>query len=274
MEDESRVFGQDAESSEDNKNENIKNIKISVSDHSDKEDITKTDADKAIEDFLSYVDGLVENEPEPSEEEVRSGIDKILAKVYPEKSRKKKVTVKKVLFLVALLSVLSVVSIYVMGDYHDISIENGFVTFAKDAIQITFFGESEEEYISVDTLLADLESHGYKDLMFPEAFLFDDGCKVSLPEYSTEKDMEQVSFYVYSNEDEFYFSVYRIAENYVANFPALDNAQTVISDGVYIHIFEHNSDHTTIEFIDSEFRYYISSSISYLKMVSIAETIE
>ncbi len=274
LEDESRVFGQDAESSEDNKNENIKNTKISVSDHSDKEDITKTNADKAIEDFLSYVDGLIENEPEPSEEEVRSGIDKILAKAYPEKNKKKKVTVKKVLLLVALLAILSGLSAYVAANYRNISTENGFLTRDNGTIQITFFGEDEEEYISVDTLLADLAEHGYEDIMFPEAFLFDDKCKVSVPRYSISDEIEQASFDVYKNDIRYTFCINNDSGKRTVNFHNLDNAKTIVINDTYLYVFDYGSEDSSINFVNEEYRYYITASIPYTEMVTIAETIK
>lgn len=285
LEDESRVFGHGTENREtdivNNKNKN----KTADSDHSDKEDMTKADIDEATGDFLDYVDELIQNEPEPSEEEVRSGIDKILAKAYPEEKeeapvisvengKKKKATVKKVLLLVAVIAVLAVVSICAMGDYHNISTENGFVTYAKNAIQITFFGESEEEYITVDTLLNDLKTHGYEDIMFPEAFLFDTECRISVPNYSAVDEIEQVDFYVYHNGNEYSFCINKKDYTQISNFPDLDNAQTVVVDGMNIYIFDCGRDSSAIEFFNGKYHYYISSYIPYTEMVSFAETIK
>lgn len=255
--------------------------------HNDKE-TEEIDIDKEIEEFLACVDEYIEDVPSLSQEEIRERTDKILAEVYPEEAvetpvvpisegKKKNRSAKRVLLIaaaIAMLTVLSIGGILVFGDNNELETENSAATYDGGSVRITFFGEDGEEYITVDTLLKDLEAHGYKDIMFPEAFLFDDTCKVSLPEYTKESVLEQVSFYVYQGENEFFFCIDKAGENKQANLPDLENAKTVDVNDKKIYIFEYDNNHSTIYFFDEAHEYYLNSTSLYSIMVEIAETIK
>ena len=227
-----------------------------------------------------FIDSLIQDIPDPSAEEVNSGIEKILERTHPtekhSKTNKKKKVAFKVLFIAALLSMISFSCLYVVGSSHNISIENGFVSFAKDTIQVVFFGKGEEEYITVDTLLADLEAHGYEDILFPQEFVNNyDVYKVSVPNYK-KGNIGQVSFNVYGDVSDYTFGVYEYTDtSQSTNYKNLINAKTLVLNDVYIYVFEFDNGDCSIEFIYDGYRYYIhTKNVSYSDLVNIAETLK
>ena len=176
----------------------------------------------------------------------------------------------------SLLSILSFSGLYVVGSSHNISIENGFVTFAKDTIQVVFFGEGEEEYISVDTLLADLEAHGYEDILFPQEFVDKaDEYKVSVPEYSNDV-LNQVLFEVYHNDSTFCFAIHEYNQNErYFNYDKINNAQSIKTKNTHIYLFEYDLGNLAIEFTCGKYHFYIHSLDStYSDMERLAKTIK
>lgn len=273
MEDESRVFGSDAKNSDTFDTEE-------TFDFFRKEE-TKQNIKKSATDLTDFIDSLIEDVQSPSEEDVNAGIEKILAKTHPvetpiepKKSKKFKKVTSKVLFLVAVLSLFSVFCIYVAGSNNNISIENGFVTFAKDTIKIVFFGEEPEEYITVDVLLTDLASHGYADILFPQEFVTkSDEYKVSVPEYSDDNSGKQIAFDIHNDSSAYSFNIICLKSQQTLNYTNLNNAQTFNVNGVYIYVFE-NKDKTTIEFTNNGYHYYIVSDVPFNDISSLVETIK
>lgn len=273
MEDESRVFGFNTNDSDNHETEEF-------FDFFRKEE-TKKDIEKSANDFTDFIDSLIEDVQSPSAEEVNAGIEKILAKTHPtetpiepKKSKKFKKVTSKVLFLVAMLSLFSVFCIYVAGSSNNISIENGFVTFAKDTIKIVFFGEEPEKYITVDVLLTDLASHGYEDILFPQEFVTkSDEYKVSVPEYSNDDSGKQVSFIIFSDNVSYSFNIIYSASQTILDYTHLKNAQTICVDNIYIYVFENNNN-LSIEFTNNSYHYYIASDRSLNDMYSLAKTIK
>lgn len=277
MEDENQVFGKNAEAVVDN--ENLKSEDL-IFYHQNKEE-AKNNIDNSSKELTDFVDSLIKDVPGLSEEEINSGVKKILEKAYPAetnvKPMKKKKVKLKVLFIAALLSVLSFSCLYVVGSSHNISIENGFVTFAKDTMRIVFFGESEEEFISVDTLLIDLEAHGYEDILFPEEFTNNnDLYKVSIPVYSNDMMFgEQVTFDVYSETKSysFFISEYNFNNN-MCDYASVANASTIKTNNFCIKIIDFKSGSSAIEYFCKEHRCYINAQIPYSEMVKLAETLK
>ncbi len=273
MEDESRVFGSDAKNSDTFDTEE-------TFDFFRKEE-TKQNIEKSAIDLTDFIDSLIEDVQSPSAEEVNAGIEKILAKTHPtetpiepKKSKKFKKVTSKVLFLVAVLSLFSVFCIYVVGSSNNISIENGFVTFAKDTIKIVFFGEDTEDYISVDVLLTDLESHGYADIMFPQEFVTkSDEYKVRAPEYSNDDSGKQVSFNIYNDTSSYSFNIIYSKKQKIFDYTSLKNAQTFEINDIYIYVFEHNGC-STIEFMHNNYYYSVNTDILFDDIVNVVKTIE
>lgn len=234
---------------------------------------------KELTDFFGEVSKDV---PELSETEVDAGVKKLLETAFPDeaqpepsKANKNKKITFRVLFLVALLTVFSFSCLYVVGNNRNISIDNGVISFAKDTIKVIFFGENEEKYMSVNMLLSDLESHGYKDIMFPEEFINRaDEYKASVPKYICNDDLlsDQVSFNVYS-ENDFYDLTIDKNDRKEANYLGVVNASTLKIENVYVNIFEFESGYSSIEYVSNGYNYYINSKIPYFEMIELAKTL-
>ena len=181
LEEESSVFGFDA--GNEDKFDSEKNAIFIIE---NKEEI-QNKIDISSKDLTDFFDSVTDDLPEPSEEEIDSGIAKILERTHPETvksepsrtSKSKKVTFR-VLFIAALLSALSFTCLFAVGSRHNISIENGFAAFAKDTVKVVFFDEAEEEYIDIKTLLEDLKSNGFENVIIPKALY---NYKAGLPQY-------------------------------------------------------------------------------------------
>lgn len=272
MEEENQVFGNDAETISDFDSEE----KFSIY-HKDKEDIEKNirNSAKELEDLF---DSVIQDVPEPSEEEVRRGIEKILERAYPkEKTNKSKKVTLKVLFIAALLSIaLFSGLIVVVGNSHNISIENGFVTFAKDTVKVVFFGEDEEERIDVKTLLEDLSAHGYENVLIPQKL---EEYKSSLPEYfegtGNTGSNYCVTFELYNSTSSYTFRIDKDESSGEIGryFEDLSNAETITVDDMRIYIFKFENDYSFIRFENGIYEYVIYSDISMSEMISTAQTI-
>ena len=277
MEEENQVFGNNAEAVD--KNQNLESEDFYFYNKNKEE--AKKNIDNSIADLSDFIDSLIQDIPDPSEEEVNAGIEKILARTHPEEisdktckgNGRKKVTIK-VLFIAALLSILAFSGLYVVGSNHNISIENGFVTFAKDTIKIVFFGEEKEECITIDALLTDLELHGYGDILFPQEFVTkSDEYKVSLPEY-LEDVVNQVFFTVYNEESSYSFAINRFQSPEARDFLELENAMTIFYNNIYFYIFEHKSNDISAVFFKDEYWYSIKATSSYSKIEQIIKTVK
>ena len=271
MEEENQVFGVNAENTDDFDSEE----KFSIY-HKDKEDIEKNiqASAKELEDFF---DSVIKDEPDPTQEEVKEGVRKILERAYPEKKTgKSKKVVLKVLFAAAILSALAFSCLFAIGNSHDISIENGFITFAKDTVKVVFFGEDEETLIDVKTLIEDLNSHGYENVLIPQKF---EEYMSSLPEYymgtSEMGSNDSVLFDLYNDSVVYSFKIEKITSNEVSDryFLELDNAETLFVNGICIYAFEFENQKSYIRFVYDEFKYVIQSDVSLINMLDIANTI-
>ena len=277
MEEENRVFGKPAGTTD--KFDSEDNLDFY---HTDKEFVEKN-IDNSIKELTELFDSSSHDVPDLSEDEINRGIEKILeithpseTKSEPTKNNKSKKVTLRVLFIAALLSVLSVSCLFAVGSSHNISIENGFATFAKDTIKIVFFGEEKEEFITVDALLTDLELHGYGDILFPQEFVYNsDEYKVSVPQYNEGELIKQLSVDICNDSTIYYVSVQQTEETQLAyDYVDLNNAETINLNGCYIYVFEFDSGSTSIEFIYDGYYYYISGYTSYSDMVSLAKTIK
>ena len=124
LEEENQVFGKDAEAVDSNINLESEDFNFY---HQNKEE-AKKNIDSSSKDLTDFIDSLIQDTPAPSDEEVNAGIEKILKITHPEeqtktvKTNKKKKVTFKVLFIAALLSILSVSCLFVVGS-------NGFTGF-------------------------------------------------------------------------------------------------------------------------------------------------
>lgn len=275
LDDKNRVFGVSAEDSDDLDLNNDFDFY-----HKNKEE-AKKNIDKAAKDFSDFMDSFSQDVEGLSEDDINRGIEKILERTHPGEKQPESVKTAenkrvklKVLFLVALLAIVSFSCFCAVGDSHNISIENGFVSFAKETVQVVFFGE-DEEYISVDSLLSNLKEHGYEDILFPEEFVtHSDEYKVSVPEY-LEGDIKQVSFDVYNDNISWCVGISEDTAD-VQEFRCFDiyNAKTIFVNDIYFYIFLFDNNDLTIEFMKDNYKYVINSSIAYSDMVSIIESIK
>ena len=179
------------------------------------------------------------------------------------------------LFIAALLSILAFSGLYVVGSNHNISIENGFVTFAKDTIKIVFFGEEKEECITIDALLTDLELHGYGDILFPLEFVTkSDEYKVSLPEYS-DSEFKQIGFSIYNEVVSYNFIVHKYNQNQkTRDFDNITIAESIEINDTVVYLFEFDTGTSAFEFTYGKVHYFVYSSTPYSDIVKIAKTLK
>lgn len=272
MDNKNMPFGTDAESTE--------NFKEDFSFSNKNKEASKAAIDKSAKEFVDYMTSLSADVPELTEEEINRGVEKILDRAFPveksaspsKKAKAKKITLK-VLFIAALLSALLFSCIYVVGNSKNVSVENGFVTFAKDTIQIVFFGEDEEEYISVDSLLLSLEEHGYDDIMFPEEVIINsDKYKVSIPLYNSNL-VEDVSFDVFCEGKKHSFLIYKYETQRDSEFKHVEDAETIKINDIDMYLIEFE-DNITLEFVNDIYQYYVVANYSYEDMLDFAETMK
>lgn len=278
LEEENQVLGKDAEAVDNNINLESEDFYF----YNQNKEEAKKNIDSSSKDLTDFIDSLIQDVPAPSDEEVNTGIEKILKITHPEeqtktvKTNKKKKVTFRVLFIAALLSILSVSCLFVVGSNHDISIENGFVSFAKDTIQIVFFGEDKEEYITVDTLLTDLDAHGYGDILFPQEFVTNyDEYTVSVPNYSNIDLFNQVSFNIISETDTYGFLIHKYYKNsQTFDYQNMDIARTEIINDINMYLFEFDDGDYAAEFVFDEYSYCIQARTNYSDMVEILKTIK
>ena len=276
LEEENQVLGKDAEAIDNNINLESEDFYF----YNQNKEEAKKNIDSSSKDLTDFIDSLIQDIPAPSEEEINAGIEKILKTTHPEeqtktvKTNKKKKVTFRALFIAALLSILSVSCLFVVGSNHDISIENGFVTFAKDTIKIVFFGEDKEEYITVDALLNDLEAHGYKDILFPQEFVNNyDVYKASVPEYSVDLT-KQVTFDIYNDTVRYLFSIHSYnSSQHIFDYVGMENIETETINGIKMYLFDFGDNDSAIEFVYKNWRYRIQSQIPYYKLLKLIETI-
>ncbi len=276
MEEENWFFGENTEKqkyleSEDNFDFN----------HTDKELLNKN-IDDAVKELTDWLDSEPQSEIQLSDDEINDAIKRLLEKTHPaqapsspEKTGRIKKVSLRVLFVAAILLVLSVTCLFAVGNSHNISIENGFLTFAKDTVKIVFFGEEKEEFITVDMLMDDLKAHGYDDILMPQDFVDSSAnYSVSVPEYMKDELRDQVAFDIYDSENKYEFNISK--GNFMdsaGSYVKLQNAVTVVRDDVYIYAFEFNGE-SVIEFVGDGYSYYVISTVPLPNMVKIAESIK
>ena len=277
LEEENQVFGKNAEAVDDNENLESEGFIF----YSQNKEEAKKDIDSSVTDLSDFIDSLIHDVPVPSEEEVNAGIERILTSTHPEeeqpktvKNKKKKVTFK-VLFVAALLSALLFCGIFAVGSSHDVSIENGFVTFTKDTIKIMFFGEEKEQYITVDALLTDLVIHGFGDILFPEEFVTkSDEYKVSVPEEENGTLFNHYSVKIYNDEVIYTYTINTENDQQLYNAKDAENAYTMSYNSVEISVFEFENGNCSIHLFDNGYHCEITSDASFNDMISLANTLK
>lgn len=278
MEEENQVSGKNAEAIDNNKNLESEDFKF----YNQNKEEAKINIDSSSKELECFIDSLIQDIPAPTDEEVDSGIKKILEITHPEESknkvskssRSKKVTFR-VLFIAALLSIISFSCLCVVGSSHNISIENGFVTFAKDTIKIVFFGEEKDEYITIDALLTDLELHGYDNLLFPQEFVTkSDEYKASVPKHS-DSMLKQVTFNICDENTVYYFTMHDYDQNQKSrDFDNIKTADSIEINGTYVYLFEFDTGESAIEFTCESIHVYIHSLAPYSDIVEISKTLK
>ena len=271
MEEENQVFGVEAENKDDFNSEEKFNIY-----HKDKEDAEKN-IQASAKELNDFFDLVIKDEPDPTAEEVNEGIRKILERAYPEKkTNKSKKVALKVLFIAALLSALSFSCLFAIGNSHNISIENGFVTFAKDTVKVVFFNEGEEKRIDVKTLLEDLSNHGYENVLLPQSLYH---CKSSVPEYCMGTgemgSNDSVMFDLYNDSVVYSFKIEKNTSNEVSAgyFLELDNAETLLIDDIHLYVFEQENTLSYIRFVNDGYDYLVQAKVTLSEMINTAKTI-
>ncbi len=278
MEEENQVLGRDAEAIENDINLESEDFCF----YNQNKEEAKKNLDNSAKEWTDYVDSLIKDVPDLSEEKINAGIEKILARAYPdevqprtEKTDKKKRVTLRVLFVAAVVSLVSICGLFAVGNSKNISIENGFMAFAKETVQVVFFGDEKEEFISVDALLTNLEEHGYEDILFPEVFVNEsDDYKVSVPVY-LEDELRQVAFDIYSGETIYKFGIHSYDQSQQTfDYMAMDNVYNIMVENTDIYVFNFYNDDSSAEFVSGDYRYSISADIPYFEIISIIETIK
>ncbi len=276
LEEENQFFGKNAEDTDNLKSEDFYFYRQN-------KEKAKKNIDNSAKEINDFIDCLIKDVPDPSQEEIDRGIEKILQKAYPEKteikpikSKKNRKAAFKVLFVAAVLSVVCFSSLFAVGNTHNISIENGFVSFAKQTVQVVFFGGDEEEYISVDSLLKDLEKHGYNDILFPEIFITkSDNYKASVPEYYSDEVGKQLTFDMHSENEIFKFFIYSynpLQQSF--DYIDVENIKTIAVDDITVYILECDDEASAVEFTNNKYRYYIRAEVPYSDIISIISTMK
>lgn len=275
LEADNQVFGKNAGAVDSNINLESEDFNFY---HQNKEKAVN-DINCSAKELTDFIDIITNDIPEPSQEEIDAGIKSILQKTHPDeyenkavKSKKSKKVTFKVLFLAAVLSVVCFTSLFAVGNSHNISIDNGFISFAKETVQVVFFGEDEKDFISVDTLLKDLEKHGYGDILFPEIFITNsDEYKVSLPRYR-DNEFRQVAFDIHCKDKTIKFIVHNYnSQQQSFGHINVDNMKTLTVNDVSVYITEYDQV-CVAEFVCDEYRYFIEAGIPYSELVSIVNT--
>jgi len=275
LEDENKVFGPSTENNDDLQDE----IWFSKSNIETK----KAKLDKSAKDFTEFMTEYISDVEDIPQEDVDRGVAEILKKAFPAdtqaetKATKKtsKITLK-VLFIAALLSAIVFSTICVVGKSNNISIENGFVTFAKDAVKIVFFDKDNEAFIDVKTLAEDLAFHGYEDILLPQKLC---NYKVSVPEYYYDSDVTEtndfVVFELSNNTSSYVFKIEKsISDELISNyFSELDDAENIVVDGIDIYVFEYEGGTSSVYFVDNNYTYFIQSDVTMSEMINVAQTI-
>ena len=270
------VFGHGA----DNTNKNDFEEKFSIYHNKDE---AKKKVDISSDDLTSFIDSLVKDVPELSDEEVNSGVEKILARAYPAEEtvkpsnngKVKRITLRA-LFVAALLIIVSLSCLCVMGTSHNISVKNGFVTFAKDTVKVVFFGDEKEELIDVKSLLEDLESHGFENVLLPQK-LYD--YKSSVPVYSKGVDSTDekstVVFSLYNEDCSYSLRLSKMDSNeFVSDyFEKFSDAKNLLVNDLNIRAFQYENDVSAINYVDENYSYFVQSDISLSEMINTAQTI-
>ncbi|MEE1322029.1 MAG: hypothetical protein UHM85_10950 [Acutalibacteraceae bacterium] len=271
-----QVFGKNAEAAENDINLESEDFNF----YRQNKEKAKKDIDNSAKELTDFIDGLIADIPEPSQEEIDAGIEKLIKKTHaegaenkPVKSKRSKKVMLKVLFLAAVLSAVCFTSLFAVGNSRNVSIDNGFISFAKETVQVVFFGEDEKEFISVDTLLKDLEKHGYKDILFPEIFITNsDEYKVSLPEY-LEGTLRQVVFDIHCGSVVYKYGIYSYnPQQQSFGYIDIENMKMVTVDDISVSVTEYEKV-CVAEFVSGDYRYFIESDIPYSELVSIINTI-
>ena len=251
--------------------------------HKNKEE-SEYNIDNSAKDLTDFFELVSKDVPDLSEEEIYKGIEKILEKAYPEEARvepiktvKKRKVSLKVLFLAAVLSIIvAVCCIGVVGSSHDLKIENGLATFAKDTLQIVFFGESKDKYITVDALLTDLESHGYEDILFPQEFVTkSDEYKDSVPEYVKTETADQVVFNIKDYSTVFRINIFkRYSFNNNNTYIDINDAETFIVNGLYVYMFNAD-DRFSFEYLYDNYHFCVmADNVPYSDIIKIVKSIK
>ncbi len=280
MEEENLFFGSDA--GYDEKNDSEKNAVFIIK---NKEELQEN-ADISSKGLTDFFDSLSKELPEPSDEEIESGIAGILEKTHPEavesepaKTNKSKKVTLRVLLVAAILSALSFTCIFAVGSRHNIAIDKGFATFAKDAVKVVFFDEAdeaEEDYIDIKTLLEDLRVNGYENIVIPEAFY---NYKSSKPQYfellEDSGAYRYVTFELNNGISSFNFKIDcgNFDENASFYFADLGSAETVEVNGLIVYIFEYDVGDTAAYFTIGKYNYSLAAKISSAEMIDIAQSI-
>ncbi len=276
LEADNRAFGAGADALENDTNLESEDF---IFYHQNKEE-AKKDIDSSAKELTDFIDSLIKDIPGPSQEEKAAGIEKIINKAHPEtaeikplKRKRSKKAALKVLFIAAVLSAVCFSSLFAVGNARDISIENGFISFARETVQVVFFGEEKADFISVDALLEDLEKHGFEDILFPEIFITNsDEYKVSVPEY-LDGTLRQAVFYIESDDKIINFIIYDYNQSQqMFDYIEVENMKTVTVDGITVYITEYEQV-CIAEFIFDEYRYFIESDVTYSEMIGIVTTI-
>lgn len=274
------------------KNEkNFENINLKI--NTEKAESRSKIIEEALAAIDADVDKALENVEMPTDGEVQARIKAMLyeaGKMEQEslkktdekpkdtaKVKKTRKNIGKTLLLVAVITVLAMTCVITtVASKHNISIENGFVAYMKEAIVITFFGESEEKYISIDVLKASFENNGYYDVVIPKYFDTVDW-KVTVPEYADDGFTKQVSFDIYNDEYRFGFIINELTTedyNNPISFLELDNAETIKSENMDTYVFDYGNGTILIKYFDESYKYTVTSYVDYGVMQDVAKNIE
>lgn len=252
-----------------------------LNDENADKDQLKNALDNSENELTEFIEILTQDAKEPEQSEIDSGIKKILKRAEqtdePKEIGKSNVNKKlsiKVLFVAAIIVIVSICSISVVATNNDIKIRNSFVTFDGSNVHIAFFGDSNEKNIPIKSLLNDLQNKEFGKVLLVEevAGLKSEYGKITLPRY--ENNAKQVCFEITSNEIEYYFDICKIdvSEDATATID-INNAEIITVDDIDVYI-SYSEEKTEIQFVYNNLHYFVSTNDSYEEIVRAVELID
>jgi len=185
-------------------------------------------------------------------------------------------TAKRIVALAAAIVVLiSVFMVAAVASKRDFSILNGWVSFEKGKIHISFPRE-ETSSMTVEELEADLKAHGFKLVKLP-GYFYEGEWQVKDVTYKDEESLLKANITI-ENEDELYFL--GVILHYKADFPrtitfdGAEGGKTIQNGDSSVYVIDHGDSRFELIYYKDNLEYNIYFVSSTKNVSFIAKTID